>query len=172
MGIAGSRGADTCCRHAAFFRPLLLVLPFLMIAETRAQTLPATTRSTTPTTIRPATRVATRPTATRPVGISDLSLDELMNLEVTTVSKRAERLDQAASAVQVVTGEDIRRSGALTLPEALRLAPNLQVAQINAHDFAITSRGFNGASAGSGAFSNKLLVMIDGRSVYTPLFGG
>jgi iron complex outermembrane recepter protein len=104
--------------------------------------------------------------ADSPVTYKKLSLEELMNLEVTSVSRKSERLAQAASAVQVVTGEDIRRSGATSLPEALRLAPNLQVAQVNANQWAISARGFNNVLA------NKLLVMIDGRTVYTPLYSG
>ena len=95
-----------------------------------------------------------------------LTLDQLMNIEVTSVSRRAERLAQTASAIQVITQEDIRQSGATSLPEALRLAANLQVAQINSREWAISARGFNSTSA------NKLLVLIDGRTVYTPLFSG
>src|SRR5437016_10529295 len=95
-----------------------------------------------------------------------LTLDQLMNIEVTSVSRRPERLAQTASAIQVITQEDIRQSGATSLPEALRLAANLQVAQINSREWAISARGFNGTTA------NKLLVLIDGRTVYTPLFSG
>lgn len=95
-----------------------------------------------------------------------MSLDELANLEVTLVSKRPEKLTETASAVQVITADDIRRSGATSLPEALRLATNLRVAQVNAYGWVVSARGF------SGVFTNKLLVMIDGRSVYTPLFAG
>jgi len=95
-----------------------------------------------------------------------LSIEQLMNLEVTSVSKRPERLAQTASAIQVITQEDIRRSGASSLPEALRLASNLQVAQVDARQWAISARGFNSTTA------NKLLVLIDGRTVYTPLFSG
>ncbi|WP_066334460.1 TonB-dependent receptor plug domain-containing protein [Azohydromonas lata] len=98
--------------------------------------------------------------------LSELSLEELGNIEITSVSKRAERLSEAPASVFVITAEDIRRSGATSLPEALRLAPNLQVARISSSFHAVTSRGFNGNLA------NKLLVLIDGRSVYTPLFGG
>jgi iron complex outermembrane receptor protein len=95
-----------------------------------------------------------------------LSLEELMNIEVHSVSKRPEKLSEAASAVQVITQEDIKRSGATNLPEALRLAPNLQVAQVNSHAWLISARGFDAI------FSNKLLVLIDGRNVYSPLFAG
>lgn len=98
--------------------------------------------------------------------LKKLSFEELFNIEITTVSRRPERLVDAASAIQVITAEEIRRSGALNLPDALRLATNLQVAQINAYNWAISARGFNAVTA------NKLLVLIDGRTVYTPLFSG
>jgi len=98
--------------------------------------------------------------------LKKLSIEQLMSLEVTSVSRRPERLAQAASAIQVITQQDIRRSGASSLPEALRLATNLQVAQVNARDWAISARGFNSTTA------NKLLVLIDGRTVYTPLYSG
>ena len=98
--------------------------------------------------------------------LKKLSIEQLMNLEVTSVSRRPERLAQAASAIQVITQQDIRRSGASSLPEALRLATNLQVAQVNSRDWAISARGFNSTTA------NKLLVLIDGRTVYTPLYSG
>jgi iron complex outermembrane recepter protein len=102
----------------------------------------------------------------RTAALKRMSLDELWDLEVTTISKRPEKLTETASAVQVITGEDIRRSGATNVPEALRLASNLRVAQVNAHAWVISTRGF------SGIFTNKLLVLIDGRVVYTPLFAG
>ncbi len=89
-----------------------------------------------------------------------------MDLEVTSVSKRPEKLTEVASAIQVITEEDIRRSSATSLPEVLRLTTNLQVAQLNSYAHIISARGFNAL------FSNKLLVMIDGRTVYSPLFAG
>lgn len=98
--------------------------------------------------------------------LKKLSLEELMNVEVTSVSRRPEKLNEAASAIQVISQEDIRRSGAANIPEALRLAANLQVAHVNASQWAISARGFNNVLA------NKLLVMIDGRTVYTPLYAG
>lgn len=98
--------------------------------------------------------------------LKKLSVEELMNIEVTSVSKSPEKLAEVASAIQVITQEDIRRSGATCLPEALRLSPNLQVAQLHSFAWIISARGFNGV------FSNKLLVMIDGRTVYSPLFAG
>ncbi len=98
--------------------------------------------------------------------LRSLTIEQLMNLEVTSVAKHPEQLLRAASAIQVITQEDIRRSGATSIAEVLRLADNLEVAQKNSHDWAISARGFNTALA------NKLLVLIDGRTVYTPLFSG
>ena len=98
--------------------------------------------------------------------LKQLNVEDLMNVEVTSVARHPEKLLQAASAIQVITQEDIRRSGATSIPEALRLADNLQVAQKNSHDWAISARGFNTA------LGNKLLVMIDGRTVYSPLYSG
>jgi iron complex outermembrane receptor protein len=98
--------------------------------------------------------------------LADMSLEQLANITVSTVSGRDEPLSRAAASIYVITGEDIRRSGALSLPEALQLAPNLQVARPDANQYAITARGFNSTLA------NKLLVLIDGRTVYSPLFSG
>lgn len=98
--------------------------------------------------------------------LKQLSIEELMNIQVTSVSKTPELLNEVASAIQVITREDIVRSGATSVPEALRLASNLQVAQLNSSAWIIGTRGFNTV------FQNKLLVLIDGRTVYTPLFGG
>lgn len=114
-------------------------------------------------------RAGAQEAAKPPVPPDDLgsaSLEDLLNTEVTSVSKREERLANAAAAIYVITQEDIRRSGATTIAEALRMAPGLNVARINGHDWAISSRGFNSF------FANKLLVLVDGRSVYTPLFSG
>jgi iron complex outermembrane receptor protein len=99
-------------------------------------------------------------------GLSNLSIEELADIEVSSVSRRPEPLADAPASVYVITGEDIVGAGVLSLPEALRLAPNLQVARINANSYAISARGSNNSSG------NKLLVMIDGRSVYTPLHSG
>jgi iron complex outermembrane recepter protein len=95
-----------------------------------------------------------------------LSLQELMNLDVTSVAKQPEAYGQAPAAIQVITHNDIEDSGASSIPEALRLADNLDVAQKNSHDWAISARGFNTSLA------NKLLVLEDGRTLYTPLFSG
>ena len=97
---------------------------------------------------------------------ADLSLEQLSDVTVSSVSRRAERLDAVPAAVFVIHADDIRRSGATTLPEALRLAPQLLVARADANQYAISARGFNNVLA------NKLLVLIDGRAVYSPLFSG
>lgn len=101
-----------------------------------------------------------------PDDLLNLSLEQLGNIEVTSVSKRSEKASEAAAAIFVVTSDDIRRSGATTIPEVLRFVPGLSVAQAGSHSWAISSRGL------TGQFANKLLVLIDGRSVYTPLFSG
>src|SRR5258708_20051984 len=98
--------------------------------------------------------------------LKDLSIEELSNIEITSVSKRDEKLSDAPASVFVITAEDIRRSGATSLPEALRIAPNLEVARVNANSYSISARGFNNTAG------NKLLVLIDGRAVYTPFFSG
>ncbi len=95
-----------------------------------------------------------------------LDLTDLLNLEVTSVSKKAQKVSKSAAAIFVITGQDIKRSGVTSIPEALRMAPGVDVARIDGNKWAITSRGFNGR------FANKLLVLIDGRSVYTPFFSG
>lgn len=101
-----------------------------------------------------------------PDNLSDLSLEDLLNIQVTSVSRVAEDLSGAPASIQVITSDDIQRSGARNLPELLRLATGLQVAQINGRSWAITARGFNGALA------DKLEVRLDGRTLYTPLFSG
>jgi iron complex outermembrane receptor protein len=98
--------------------------------------------------------------------VKRLTLEELGNIEVTTVSKEPERVMDASAAVYVITQEDIERSGATTIPDALRLAPGVEVAQIDGHSWAVGIRGF-----GSNLTRN-VLVLIDGRTVYTTLFAG
>lgn len=99
-------------------------------------------------------------------GLAGASLEELMNIEISSVSRKRQKVSHTAAAVFVITQDDIARSGAVSLPEVLRLAPGLQVARIDGSKWAISSRGFNGR------FANKILVLIDGRSVYTPLYSG
>lgn len=101
-----------------------------------------------------------------PQKITQFTIEDLMQTEVTSVAGISQPLAQSAAAVTVISQEDIRRSGANSVPEILRMVPGLDVAKINAHQWAISSRGFNDPTA------NKLLVLIDGRSVYTPLYGG
>ena len=95
-----------------------------------------------------------------------LSIEELSALDVTSVSRRSEKLSETAAAVSVIRQDDIRRSGVTTLPEAMRLADGLDVARVNSSTWAISARGFTTNPA------NKLLVLIDGRSVYSPLSSG
>ena len=100
------------------------------------------------------------------IDLTSLSIEQLMDIEVTSVSKKGESWFQAPAAIYVITQEDIRRSGARSIPEALRMAPGLHVARLDSHRWMIGSRGF------SYEFANKLLVLIDGRSVYNPTFSG
>jgi iron complex outermembrane receptor protein len=105
------------------------------------------------------------------VDFSTMSIEELAQIEVTSVSKSAQPLSDAPSAIYVITHDDIIRSGATSLPEILRLAPNLQVAQTSASQYVITARGMSGSPSAQN-LPNKLLVLIDGRSVYTTLYSG
>jgi len=101
-----------------------------------------------------------------PPDLANESLEDLMNIKVTSVSKQEQKVSRTAAAIFVITSEDIRRSGATNIPDLLRMVPGVDVAQINANTWAVSIRGFNTR------FSDKLLVMVDGRSVYTPTFGG
>ena len=103
--------------------------------------------------------------------LSRMSLEQLANVEVTSVSKSAQPLSSAAASIYVITREEILRSGVLSIPEALRLAPNLQITQLNSSEYSNGARGFGGAPEVQN-FSNKILILIDGRSVYSPLFSG
>jgi iron complex outermembrane receptor protein len=102
----------------------------------------------------------------KPVDLTELSLEELMNIEVTLGARKAEKISETAAAVFVITSEDIERSGVTSIPEALRMVPGFDVARLDANKWAISARGFNTL------FANKLLVLIDGRCVYSPLFSG
>ncbi len=101
----------------------------------------------------------------RPVDFTSFSLEELMETEITSVSRKAERLRDVPAAVYVITAEDIRRSGATCLAEVLRMVPGLEVARSGSHTWEISARGFRYRTA------NKFLVLIDGRAVYAPVFG-
>src|ERR1035441_2591963 len=98
--------------------------------------------------------------------LTQTSLEDLMSISVTSVSKKEQKTSQAPGAIFVINQDDIRRSGALNIPDLLRMVPGLDVAQIDAGKWAISARGFNGQ------YSNKLLVLVDGRTVYTPIFAG
>jgi iron complex outermembrane receptor protein len=102
----------------------------------------------------------------KPADLAERSLEDLMNMEVTSVSKKEQKFSQVAAAILVITPEDIRHSGVTNIPDLLRMVPGMDVAQINSNTWAISARGFNFQ------FASKLLVLIDGRAVYTPLFGG
>ncbi|MGM0655993.1 MAG: TonB-dependent receptor domain-containing protein [Thermodesulfobacteriota bacterium] len=98
--------------------------------------------------------------------LTEFSIEELMDIKVTSVSKKSQRLSDSAAAIFVITREDIRRSGVTSIPDALRMAPGLNVARIDANKWAVNCRGFNSR------FSPSLQVLVDGRSVYTPSFSG
>jgi iron complex outermembrane receptor protein len=98
--------------------------------------------------------------------LADLSIEQLSNIVITSVSRQEEKLANAAASLYIISAGDIRRSGVRTLPEALRLAPNLMVARQDARNYAVAARGF------ASVFANKMLVLIDGRSIYSPLFSG
>lgn len=110
----------------------------------------------------PAAGLAQRPSP----NLSQVPIEDLMKIEITSASRREQRVADVAAAVFVITHEDIRRSGMTTIPDLLRLAPGVDVAQINANKWAVSVRGFNGL------YANKLLVLVDGRSVYNHLFSG
>ena len=102
----------------------------------------------------------------RPQDLARVSIEDLMKIEITSAAKKEQRAEDVPAAVFVITQDDIRRSGLRSLPELFRLVPGMQVAQVNSNKWAISARGFNDL------FSNKLLVLIDGRSLYTHAFGG
>ncbi len=90
--------------------------------------------------------------------LMEMSIEDLLDIEVTLTSRKPQKISQAAAAVFVITNEDIRRSGATSIPELLRMVPGLQVARISSNKWAVTSRGFNRL------YANKLLILIDGRT--------
>jgi iron complex outermembrane receptor protein len=147
------------CRASLACRGILAAL--LITASSAPQSVRAT-----PTQQVPEVPQGSPPRASPQNDLTQVSIENLMNMEVTSVSKKEQKLSQVAAAIFVITQEDIRSSGALNIPDLLRMVPGLDVAQINANTWAISSRGFNLQ------FANKLLVLIDGRAVYTPLFGG
>src|SRR6267378_5798074 len=137
---------SSICRIAAANAFVLLLLVTLTDQMTRAQ--------------------ATQSNQNPPENLKQVSLEELGQIEVTTASKVPVKATRTPAAIYVITHEDIRRSGATSIPEALRLAPGLEVARTDSDHWAVGVRGFGGQ------FSKSLLMMIDGRSVYSPLFAG
>ena len=115
------------------------------------------------------TGVAAQPSeqgSAKPVDLTSISIEDLVNIQVTSASKKAESLSTAPAAIFVITGEDIRRGGFSSVPDALRTVPGLYVVQQSSHVWLVTARGF------SNEFNDKMLVLIDGRLVYSPTFGG
>ncbi len=109
--------------------------------------------------------------ATTADDLTKMSLSDLANVQVTSVSKTSETLQRAPATIYVISHDDIMRSGVTSIPEALRLAPNLLVTQTTSSAYVISARGFGG-NPNAQNFSNKILILIDGRSVYTPLYSG
>lgn len=145
----------------SFAKPLIAVFCLVAFQGASAQVAlrapnPGTDASPTPT----------PPGYHSPTELKKLPLEQLVDVEITSAARRPEPLWQSASAVDVITADDIRRAGATNIPDALRLAPEMEVAQIDGHDWAISTRGF------SNSISNKLQVLMDGRTLYTPLFSG
>jgi iron complex outermembrane recepter protein len=160
MGLITMRATHTNfpAIHPLFFPVLALVIISTALGA-QAQNAPA------PPTSQPSP-AAKPPSPYKKMTLDELMDIELMNVEVTSVSRRESTVGQSPSAVAVITQEDIRRSGATNIPQALRMSPGLEVAQIDNSTWAISARGFNSSTA------NKLLVLMDGRSVYTPLYSG
>ena len=103
---------------------------------------------------------------TTDIDLTSLSLEQLMDIEITSVARKPQKLAETPAAAFIITQEDIRRSGAMTIMHAIRMAPGVQVAQIDGNKWAVTARGANGR------FANKLLVLMDGRTIYSPFFSG
>lgn len=142
MQYPGFRGSSHVSPALSLVRPLLLSISMLAVHSVWAR----------------------QPASSTDLG--SLSLEQLANLTITSVSRHREKLADAAASVYVITADDIRRSGVTSIAEALRLAPGVEVSRVGAHSWSISIRGFNSN------LSNKLLVLIDGRSVYSPLYAG
>src|SRR5712671_1277980 len=104
--------------------------------------------------------------APTPKDLAGVSIEDLLKIRITSASKKEQPADEVPAAVFVITQDDIRRSGMRTLPELFRLVPGVQVAQVTSSNWAVSIRGFNEQ------YSNKLLVLIDGRSIYKRVFSG
>jgi iron complex outermembrane recepter protein len=132
---------------------------------------PARAQQTTASQVSEATATEGQDSGSAINSLKQMSLEQLSNIQVTSVSKRPQPLSDAPASIYVITPDEIVRSGALNVPEALRLAPNLTVTQLSATNYVVAARGLGG-NPGDQNFSNKLLMLIDGRSVYTPLYSG
>ena len=164
MSIGKSLRTHACIHRAAKPAPPALLVARLKISLERFLKRPGIILlSAMLTTL--STQAATLDAAL-PDDLTDMSMEALMDIEITSVSKKPQKQSAAAAAIFVITNDDLRRWGVTNIPEALRRVPGIDVAKIDANKWAITSRGFNSR------FANKLLVLIDGRSVYTPLFAG
>ena len=139
---------------------------FICGALAVASVSPAAERAPPPTPTTEPTVRAAEPTAQKGDDLTHLSLEDLMDVQVTSVSKKKQSILDAPAAVTLITADDISRSGFSTIPDLLRLAPGTDIARVNGHDWAVAVRGQNDQ------FANKLLVIQDGRSLYTPLYGG
>jgi iron complex outermembrane receptor protein len=142
--------------YKPFFTALILTAVFVPAVCVNAQDATSTTSASASTAL----------SAVSDKDLLSLDLSDLMNIKVTTASKTAESFNKVAASLYVVTADDIRRSGAQTIPEALRLVPGVDVAQLNSGQYAVSIRGFNSS------FSDKLLVLVDGRTIYNNLYGG
>ena len=158
-----------CSRRTAFVRKAIALVSLMIceralaqapLAEQPPQTQSPQAQETSQKNQAPAASTSPQNDLTQ------ISLENLMNMEVTSASKKEQKISQVAAAIYVISQADIRESGALNIPDLLRMVPGLDVAQVSSSAWAISARGFNLQ------FANKLLVLIDGRAVYTPLFGG
>jgi len=109
---------------------------------------------------------AQQPNSEKIEELLEMSIEELMNLEITVASKTTTKVFDTPAAVYVLTSEDLRRSGVTNIPDALRAVPGVEVVRVNSHTYSVSIRGF------TEDYANKLLVMIDGRTIYTPIFAG
>src|ERR1700676_1137019 len=147
-------------------RGVLLVLLFSCLPAWPQATQNPQTPQTSAAQHAPQTPATPQTNSTPQKDLTSTSIEDLMNMEVTSASKKEQKLSQVAAAIFVVTQEDIRRSGATNIPDVLRMVPGVQVAQLDANIWVISIRGF------SDRFADKVLVLIDGRTVYTPTSSG
>jgi iron complex outermembrane receptor protein len=158
-----------CIKHSKLVTTFVVVLLGLTAAAVAAEpaTQPAAASRQSEASTRAAPGTGSAYNSTRnPSDLTSLSLEDLMNVQVTSVTKESQKISDAPASVTVIGPDDIQRSGMSSIPELLRLVPGMDVAQIDANSWAISARGMNGYVA------DDLLVQMDGRSVYSPVFGG